>query len=293
MEPAKRHQYIWALLGAGTLFLVGTIVVIQHAGVTTAGGGGAINIIGYIQPTNTALPLPVTPQPVRPTGINVPIKNNISTSTKTTDTSQTQTQPDSPFDWKSFVAILTHAPKPGATSTGSGAISDVYSFIPSGLISLPEPQSTITMPASQKPLYSWGQDAGTAIQSFEESHPNQPQVLTDFINDRQSASKIAAMKQLGADLSGVGDLISTIDPVPSQMNTAGPALANAYHEIGRNLAAIPDAKGDDATVKAILTYDKSAEAFVQKFVNVVNIFQANGVKYSQDEPGGVFMFPNQ
>jgi hypothetical protein len=77
------------------------------------------------------------------------------------------------------------------------------------------------------------------------------------------------------------------------MKTAAPALADAYRDIGHKLSAIPDAAGDSATVQAIMTYDKSADAFVGKFVNVVTILQANGIKYAQSEPGGVFMMPSQ
>jgi hypothetical protein len=147
------------------------------------------------------------------------------------------------------------------------------------------------MNASQQKLYGWGSDAGSVILSYENLHPNQVAILTNFIQDREDAGKIAAMKQLGADLQGVGNSLETILP-PPQMSAAAPALANAYREIGRNLAAIPDAKGDEALVKAILFYNKSAEDFVQKYVNVVLIFQANDVKFTQDEPGGVFMFPS-
>lgn len=263
----------------------------NRAGITYSGNTGGFNYSGVLQGTNSPVPIPVAPPPTRPQGTSTPYVNVFATSSKNPPPPISPVT-DTSFDWGSFITALTHPPK--QTDTGSStSISDAYAFIPTGLFSIPEPQSAITMPESQKPLYNWGQDAGSIVLSFEGEHPNQPQVLTDFINDRQNPSKIAAMKQLGADFAAVGENISNIDPDPSQMKTAAPALAKAYKEIGQNLAAIPDAVGDEALVKAILTYDTSAEAFVQKFVNVVQILQASGVKYSQNEPGGVFMFPSQ
>jgi hypothetical protein len=149
------------------------------------------------------------------------------------------------------------------------------------------------MSDSQKALYGWGTDAGNIILSYENEHPNQPQILTDQMQDRQNPVKIAALKKLGSDLVVTGDAIDAIGTPPPQLSTAGPALAAAYREIGHNLALIPDAGGDDATVKAILAYNKSAEAFAKKYVQVVLVFQANDVKFTQNEPGSVFMFPSQ
>jgi len=277
---------------AGILIFIGTLVVLNRAGISPVGGTSGLDINGVIQNTNSASPIPVAPPPVRPTAVNVPL-------TKLTgNSSPASTPPPSPpsetFDWSSFITALTHPSTQTSNASGNGqntGISDAYSFIPSGLVSPQEPKSTFTMSDSQKALYGWGQDAGSVIKGYEDSHPNQPAILTDYMQDRQSTSKIAAMKQLGADLQGVGDSIDGVGSAPPQMSTAGPALADAYREIGRNLAAIPDVQGDNATVQAILTYDKSAEAFAKKYVNVVLIFQANDVAYTQNEPGGVFMFP--
>jgi len=286
----KRHHYTSALVVAGVLFVIGGIIVVNRSGTSYTGNPNALNIDGVIQGTGSAQPIPAAPPPQKPVAVDVPY-TNVTAPANTTSTETPKPTPDTTFDWNSFITALSHpSAQTGGTSQNNG-LSEAYSFIPTGLFSPPKPQSALDMPDSEKPLYAWGQSAGEAILSFEDSHPNQPQILTDFIQDRQNPTKINAMKQLGADLSMVGDNILNIDSVP-QMATAGKGLANAYHEIGQKLAAIPDAKGDEATAQAILTYDKSADAFVQKFVNVVNILQANGVKYAQNEPGAVFMFPS-
>jgi len=290
---SKRNRYISGLFAAGALVLIGAALVINRSGTASTGNPYGLNISGVIQSGGSALPTPVAPPPQKPGGVNAPYVNVKATSTATTTQVTQPAQDSSFFDWNSFVAALSHPPKASAATSSDTGISEAYSFIPTGLFSPPSPQTSMDMTDSQKALHGWGQSAGEIILAFESSHTNQPATLTDFIQDRQNASKIASMKQLGADLTSVGDSIAAIDPLPPQMQTAGPGLADAYREIGRNLAAIPDAKGDDATVKAILTYDKSAEAFIQKYVNVVNILATNGIKYTQDEPGGVFMFPSQ
>jgi hypothetical protein len=290
MDKIERHPYVTALVIAGTVFTIGALIVLNRAGISPAGNSNGLSINGVILPTNSAEPLPVAPPPSRPTPVNVPYTN------VTSPTPPPAVNPPpaevTPFNWNSFVALLTHTSTQASTSTKGPSISDSYTFIPSGLFSPPQAQSQTEMSASQKALYGWGEDAGGVILGYEDSHPNQPQILTDHIQDRENPAKIAAMKKLGSDLEAVGEDIEGVGDAPPQISAASHALAAAYHEIGRNLAAIPDAKGDDATVKAILAYDKSAEAFVQKFVNVVLVFQANNVKFTQNESGRVFMFPS-
>lgn len=290
MDSIKRHRYVTALVIAGTIFAIGVIVVLNRAGISEVGNANGLDINGVLQASNNAEPIPGAPPPVRPAGVNVPY-TDIHAPAKNTPAQNPQPTSDNSFNWSSFVASLSHPPKQN-TGTQSTSTSEAYSFFPSGLISpaLQEPLTSMT--ASQKALYGWGEDAGGVILGYEQEHQNQPQILTDHMQDRQNPAKIAAVKKLGTDLQAVGDAIDGVGDIPPQMSTAGPALANAYREIGRNLAAIPDAKGDDATVKAILLYNKSAEAFVKKYVQVVLIFQANDVKFTQSEPGGVFMFPS-
>lgn len=163
--------------------------------------------------------------------------------------------------------------------------------MPSNLLSLPAQEPVAAMTDSQKALYAWGSDVGSIIQAYENAHPNQAATLTDHMQDRDNPTKIAAMKQLGADLKNVASSMDNIGTAPPQMVSAGQALTAAYRDIGEKLAAVPDAKGDEAIVKAILTYNSAAEDFARKFVSVVLIFQANGVKFAQNEPGSVFMFP--
>lgn len=293
MGNVKRHRYVAALILSGILFTIGAALVMNRSGITQTGSSNGFYISGVLQGNESALPLyNNTPQPIRPSGVNVPISSSYGRPTTTVAVVKTEPQSDV-FDWNSFIASLTHfSNQASKTDPEEDTLADAYAFIPSGLISPPKQKTAEEMSESQKAIYGWGQDAGNSILSYEQQHPNQPQILTDFIQDREDPLKIMGMKNLGGDLIAVGDHIAEIGSVPGQLKTAASELASAYREIGTNLSAIPDAKGDEALVEAILKYNTSAEAFVGKFVNVVLIFQANDVKFTQNEAGGVFMFPS-
>ncbi len=260
----------------------------NRSALSPASNISGLDINGVIQANNSALPITNNPRPVRPSAVDVPY-TKVNTATAPAPTPPPASDA---FDWNSFFASLTHSSQTQNPVPGDTSISDAYAFVPTGLISAQTQADVHKMTATQKALYNWGNDAGGAIQSYENNHPDQPAILTNFMQDRQNPAKIAAMKQLGADLQAIGNSFDTLMGIPPQLSTAAPALADAYREIGRNLAIIPDAAGDEATVKAILTYDKSAEEFVHKFVAVALILQANGIQFTQDEGGGVFMFPN-
>ncbi len=290
MDQLFKNHYVAVLFAAGFILLMGTLTVLNRSVISPSTAGNGWNVNGVIADTNPAVPIPTTPAPVRPTQSDTPYTyiSPLGSKEKKPATAAA-TESDNGFSWDSFISSLSHGHTPSHTDTDNSSISDAYAFIPTSFISTTEPIKLET--PSQKALYSWGSDAGNEIQNYENSHPDQVAILTNFMQDREDAGKVAAMKKLGADLIAAGDGIANIDPIPSQMKQAGPALAESYREIGRNLAAIPDARGDDNVVKAILAYDSSAEHFVQSYVAVALIFQANAITFTQGEPGSVFMFP--
>lgn len=191
-------------------------------------------------------------------------------------------------------SLLSLISKPSRTKNQSTkpASADAYAYVPSGLISIASAGQSDMTP-TQQALYEYGNQVGSDIQGFELSHSNQPQILTDFADDRTNPDKIAAMKRLGSDLSALGDLIDSTDPVPTQMTNAQAALAASYREIGTKLGKIPDANQTDATlVNAMEVYDASADKFARNFVSFAQLFPAYGVKFSNSDGGSVFMFQN-
>ena len=191
------------------------------------------------------------------------------------------------MDLSEFQKILTKTPAKGTGQTTTD-VSSAYEFIPTGMISLPDTSPHDT--PVQAALRSYGNDVGSIIQSYEQSNPDQVAVLKNFMEDRGDPDKISAMKRLGSEMKNVGTLIAQTDPVPTQMKVSNADLAAHYDEIGKLLAAIPAAKGNDGLYDAIVTYDQAAERFVGSFVNFALLFQANGVIFTQEDAGSVFMF---
>ncbi len=129
----------------------------------------------------------------------------------------------SAFNYDALIAALS-SPKGSSTSTatsGTGnpnaAITNVYAYIPSGLVSV---QSPATRTKLQQSLYSYGNEVGSSIQSFEQQFPNESQVLMDQAQDRTDAGKAASVQTIAHALSALGDSLLAMESVPSQMTAA-------------------------------------------------------------------------
>jgi len=288
MNWVSTHPYLASCVSAIVLLVVGSTVVLQKTATTPL----------QYQPSTWAGTGGVTASPVGGDNTGAPQNPALAGNNSVIPyhyVSPFGTQPSgtdgapavSDDDPLSQLASMIQKPASG-TADGNTDPSDAYSFIPNGLISIPD-TSTKDTPA-QAALRSYGNDIGAVIQSFEQSNPDQVAILKNFMEDRNDPDKAEAMRKLGGGLNYIGTLIEQESPVPSQMKAPQAALAAGYHEIGKLLAAIPDAKGDDNVYNAIVTYDSAAERFVGSFVNFALIFPASGVNFSQDESGSIFMF---
>jgi len=192
-------------------------------------------------------------------------------------------------DLTKLLALLAQPP---ATSTLSGSETPaVFAYIPQGLISISSGIKVRT--AAQEALFTYGNEAGGRIQSFESMHGNMPQILKDQAEDRDNAEKKARVKQLGFDIASLGRELLDMQDVPQAVKTAHETYATSYRIVGTNLTKIADASGDDAYLAAIQTYNASVEAHAQRFAVLVGVFNANDVAFSPSNPGSAFMFNTQ
>ncbi len=289
MEWLRSHPYLDALISAGALLIVGALVV--HTQLAAAPGPGRDTSWGtdggiYVDAVTTGhTSLPETEQ--RPafqtTDLGyIPLANQNEIGSGPADESTS-------FDFQAFVAALSSS-KPANLPTETDTGADAYSFIPSGLI------ATTTLLAKRTPLqeklYSYGNEVGDTIVSFEHGHPDQPTILKNHIEQQDSPEAIAALKKLGGDLAHVGDTLASMELVPTQAAAANTALAEAYRTIGKKLAAVPDAKGNDTLYDAIVSYNAAAEDFAKKYVALALIFQSYGVTFSPGDGGSIFVFPS-
>lgn len=290
MQWLRMHPYLDALISAAALLIVGALVVHTQLSAapppgqdTTWGTSGGI-YADAVTTGHTTLPEGER-QPAFQTADfgYIPLSSQNEIGSGPTDDSAR-------FDFQAFVAALSSAKPANRVDNAADTGTDAYAFIPSGLIATTTLMSTRT-PLQEK-LYLYGNDVGDTIVSFEHSHPDQPAVLKNHIEQQDNPEAIAALKALGNDLAHVGDSLSAMELVPAQAAAAHRALADAYRSIGTKLAAVPDAKGNDPLYDAIVSYNAAAEDFAKKYVALALVFQSYGVTFSPGDGGSIFVFPS-
>lgn len=288
MEWLRSHPYLDALITAGALIIIGVLVVrTQLAAPSTPGtdttwGGGNGVFVNTVTDGHTELPSqPTGPQLKTEDFGYIPLRAQNDIGTGPTDDSAN-------FDFASFVASLAQPVRTIVDQGDTGA--DAYAFIPSGLIAT----TTLARPRSarENALYAYGNDVGDLITSFENQHPNQPATLKNHMEQKDDPEAIAALKKLGNDLAHLGDSIDALGIVPKEAASANKSLADAYRSIGTKLAAVPDARENDALYDAVVTYNSAAEDFVKKYVSLALLFQSYGVTFSPGDGGSIFVFPS-
>ena len=293
MEWLRLHPYVAGLGAAGVLIVGGVFVVVEKSPGAPApsqtlawGGAGAAlnpsytpgtsgpqeNTVGIMQAVQSDAPysyiLP-TPQPATTDG---------------TDATGVG------FDFNAFISMLSAEKNPPAAgqSVGGNVVTDAYAFIPGGLISTST--QTAKRTKLQDSLYSYGNDVGSLIQSFEQEHGNESQILMDQAQDRSDTDKAAAVQALAAALSALGDSLLTMDNLPSQVSAAHQALGQSYKDIAAKLTLVPQAQSNADFIAAVESYDASANIFTQNYVALANLFPAYGVVFASGDPGSVFTF---
>lgn len=283
-----RRPYLSALIGAGILIGIGGLIVFARSPASLSGSNGvwsgaSANILNPSDTGNHAAQ--DVPQYVPKQTVSygyVPISRGT--------TPEEDTSTNGSFDFNAFMAELTQENTPPNTPGQSGADSspaETYSFIPKGFVAVGTPTSTRN--AVQQALFNYGNEAGSLVESFETAHRDQAQVLKNWLEDRSDTTKAAAVVQLGRALWETGKAMLSLD-TPETAAAANKALADSYMEIGANLALVPKTERDTDLLKAIETYNASADTFTKNYIALVNIFGAYDVQFSASDPGSAFTF---
>ncbi|RJQ34922.1 hypothetical protein C4556_01425 [Candidatus Parcubacteria bacterium] len=197
----------------------------------------------------------------------------------------------STFDIEAFIAMLSEdSPNTGGDtgSVGAETFFDAYSFIPRGLIATSAPTQVFT--ESQQALHTYGNEAGSYIQVFEDRNRDMTRVLKDQFEDPEDALKRNALIGLAGSLAGVGESLENIQEVPTEARSANTKLAGSYRDMGAKLALVPNAGTEEELISAMLTYNAAVEGYVKNYVALVTLFSLAEVTFRDDEPGSVFMF---
>ena len=289
MEWVRTHPYTSALCAAGVLVLLGTSVVIsrasQPAGTRSTAWEGEASPL--LNPTSHG---PNTNSTQNENVVRQTQDSPLYTYIAPNPANSESTGEEGAYDFDAFIAKLSKASSPkGQTATkDDDPVLSAYAYIPRGLISTSTPSSTRS--TLQQELYEYGNDIGSTIESFEQQHSNTSQILKGQVEDRTDSGKAAAVVRIGRDLEEMGNVLAAMETVPSSLASAHNALAKSYIEIGKNLALIPGAERDADFIKAIQTYNASADTFAKNYIQMVSLFGAHGVTFSANDAGKVFTF---
>lgn len=181
------------------------------------------------------------------------------------------------------------APPEGGTARMEGETgSDIYSFIPRGLI------STTSTPVNrsdlQQSLFDYGNRAGAYIRAFDDAHTNMIQTLKNAYEDRSNPQKIAAAIKIGEDYQRLGENLEGMGDIPPSVASMHSAIANAYKDAGKKMILKLQTKTDNEFLAAMNTYNESVLEFTRRYIALVTYFSAAGVQFSTTDPGSVFMF---
>jgi hypothetical protein len=291
MEWLRSHPYIDALLGAAALILLGIFIVGQRTPVGSentaplAWGGAGVHLLDPISN------VPDRSGDMGPQNLYTQVRGgppfNYSPASSTPVPANTSA---GDFDFDAFIAMLSTGDKPssGGSQTSADTSLDIYSFIPGGLISTSTPEKELT--PAQEELHNYGNEAGSSIQSFEDSHRNMARTLKDQFEDPQDPGKVAALEGLGDALARVGRELEGMGNVPESARSVNASVAKSYREMGEMLALVPEAHTDDERVSAMLAYNATVDTYIKNYVALATLFSAHGVTFASNESGSVFVF---
>lgn len=283
MSWLRLHPYAAASAVVGLLLAVGALIVesrssVEPGALSVWGGAGAplFNPLSYA-PQRADIGVPAQGEEDAGPPIYIPPSH-------LTDTEGTAANEQ--FDLDTFLASLVQPSSAVGTATSSD-VAYAYSFIPQGLISV---DVSVSRTPEQQLLYAYGNDAGSYIQTYEDTNRGAPTALRDQAEDRQNPQKAQAVRLVAAAMRTAGESLRGMESVPASVRTVHDALAASYIEAGARLAKVTDATGDDAFIAAITAYNEAADVLVGHYVSLATHFALSGVKFLPGDPGSIFTF---
>ena len=290
-EPKKdwvhKHPYVATTIGVGGLLILGTALVIHRTDVSPSnssgawGGAGGMFFNGVRSAVKNQTNTEVNQGPsAQDTVAFIPILNR----------GQDENPDASTAGDDSITALLSLLVRPNQASgtSGTDAPPGSYAFIPQGFVSAEA--STKKRTPTQDSLHDYGNQVGTYIKGYEDTHYNTWQILKDHIEDRTNPQKITPVRNLGLDMEQLGNDLAIIEDIPKSAGTQHKAYANAYIAAGKNLVKVAGSVSDEEFVNAITAYNASVDELTRRFLALVALFGTNEVTFSSSEQGNIFMF---
>lgn len=287
-----RHLYLSITIAVCGILILGAALVVQRTDVNAANSSGAWGGAGgmFFGSIKNAMPGGPTAEDV--VRLQSP-QDSYAAIPIYAPSSQDPEKPSGIDDITTLLAELVQQIPVTASSQTDTSNPDAFSFIPQGLVST-QPTTVIKKRTpEQDKLFSYGNEVGTYIKGFEDTHFGTTQILKDHVEDRTSPDKIRGLKILGSDMQQLGVDLGNITNIPESVANAHRVYGNAYYAAGANLLLIADTTTDEEFVNAITKYNTIVEKLSSQFQLLVAIFGMNEVTFSSSDPGNIFMFnPN-
>ncbi len=138
----------------------------------------------------------------------------------------------------------------------------------------------------KKVIHEYGNTIGQKIHDMVIKNGDQNEALGVFVKNKNTESY--------SDIKNIGDnyiqLAKNIDDTlaPHGFSESAHRLSLGYTGVGNQLLAFSGKNTDEAIYAQILIYNGSVETFGESFIALAQLFGAYGVKFSPDEPGGIF-----
>jgi hypothetical protein len=301
MQWARAHPYASTIMVACIFVIAGALLVMRgttppaSSGISTWNGNPSAINAPALQTTDAneiqATVAPVATQNYGTTTLPYPSSQASSAPTSTSNI------PSGPFNYDTLMAEIaasshSSASKPATSGSNSAGTVDsgVWNFIPSGMIATTTPSNGRT--ATQQALYLYGNEIGSYVEGYDAANSNQDTILSDANNDRQNATKAAAVERIGMSLETVGSGMAETTGVPASATSDNAALAESYTAIGKALITVgqSEALADSTLVSAIEAYDAAVDTFNKNYIALATLFSVSGVTFSSGDPGSVFSF---
>lgn len=315
--PAQEKKPHYVLIGVGAVLVIVVIIgvvivgssttvdVTSRATVPTWGSEGAdfSNNSPFSPQTGRGIPIGISEDELfqHLAGGNVQNKADIQIPTNTKTAQPTITDGVYTYDdanlldliqsisASAYISPTTRGGDEGDIFQSTSPLSDIYSFLPSGLMST----STLIRneTTEQRKLREYANRAGIEVETFNDAWgPRQSAALKKFIEDRGDELKKEEVLDLARALTNVGRELASLDNVPVQVQSAHTKLAAQYQAVGARTKAVAEAETEDAFLSAVLASNTDADALAKAYIDIVETMSAYNVPFENNEAGRVFAF---
>ncbi len=143
--------------------------------------------------------------------------------------------------------------------------------------------------AVKKTIRTFGNAVGSKIQMLVLSHGKQNENLGSFVIDRTDSGR-TYIDKLSSDYDTLAANIESVK-APAVFTKEQKALAEGYRGVADGLRILKKATDDASTYEHMLTYNTHVESFGTSFIEFALLFKAQGVVFTENEPGGIFTPP--